>query len=156
MSDRRRAAAASAIRLLLAVAAMYLAGNVASGRAFPYGGGEFHATFAYSDGHLPAAYLAFRVHVGTVCAGAALLVAAGYRLPWRVVALAAAVTAGRYWWQVYTWPLGQSGAFHRTAGLLLIAIPLIAFAVCGAAHSLRGRVLARIAARPRVGAEPAR
>jgi hypothetical protein len=150
------AVAASAIRLLLAVAAMYLAGEVASGRAFPYAGGEFHAIFAYSDGRLPAAYLAFRVYVGTVCAVAALLVAVGYRLPWGVVALAAAVTAGRYWWHVYTWPRGQSEAFHRTAGLLLIAIPLITFAACGAAHSLRRRVLARIAARQPVGAEPAR
>jgi hypothetical protein len=129
---------------------MYTAGMLASAWAFPFAGGEFHAMFAYSDGYLPAAFMAFRVNVGTICAVAALLVAAGYRLRWQVVALAAAVTAASYWWDVYTWPRGQSEAFHRTAGLLMIAIPMIAFAACGAAHALRRRVLARVAAPTRV------
>jgi hypothetical protein len=124
-----------------------MAGRLASAYRFPYLGGEFHAMFAGSDGYLPAAYLAFSVHVGTVCAVAALLVAGGYRLPWGVVALAAAVTAGGYWWHVYTWPRGQSEVFHRTSGLLFIAIPVIAFAACAAAHALRRRVVNRPPAR---------
>lgn len=144
-----------ATRLAAAVLAMYAAGMLASARAFPFAGGAFHAMFAYSDGHLPAAYLAFRVYVGTVCAVAAALVMAGWRLPWAVLALAASVTAGGYWWDVYTWPREQSAAFHRTAGLLLLAIPVVAFAACGTAHALRRRVLARLAARPRAATEPA-
>lgn len=154
MSEGRRAAVRFATRLVLAVLAMYTTGMIVSAFAFPYGGGEFHAMFAYSDGWLPAAYRAFRVYVGTVCAVAGLLVAAGYRLPWNVLALAAAGTACRYWWSVYTWE-GQSPVFHRTAGVLLLAIPPIAFAVCGTAHAIRRRVLARGGAHPRVAPEQA-
>jgi hypothetical protein len=143
-----------AARLAAAVLAMYASAMLVSGWVFPFAGGAFHAMFAYSDGHLPAAYLYFRVHVGTVCAVAALLVAGGWRLPWGVLALAATVTAASGWWSVYTWPNGQSQVFHRTAGLLLVLIPLIAFAACGAAHALRRRMLARIVTRPRIAAEP--
>jgi hypothetical protein len=155
MKIRRLPPFRDATRLAAAVLAMYTAAMLVSARVFPYGGGEFHAMFAYSDGHLPAAYLAFRVYVGTVCAVAALLVAAGYRVHWAVLALAASVTAGAYWWDVYTWPRGQSEVFHRTAGLLMLAIPVIAFAACGAAHALRRRVLARTAAPPPAAMEPA-
>jgi hypothetical protein len=143
----------AAARLAGAVLAMFVAGHVASIVTFPMGGGEYHAMFAYSDGNLAAAYLAFRVHVGTVCAVAALLVARGCRVPWAVLALAATAIAGRYWWSVYTWG-GQRPEFHRVAGLLLLAIPVIAFAACGAAHALRRRMRVKSAAQPRV-VEPA-
>lgn len=153
MSVIPRDAARGATRLVAAVLVLYTAGMLASWYAFPFIGGEFHAMFAYSDGHLPAAWVAFRVHVGAVCAVAAVLVAAGYRLPWTVLALAAALTAGSYWWDVYTWPRGQPAAFHRTAGLLLAAIPPLAFAACGAAHALRRRL--RAGPRPRIAVEQA-
>lgn len=139
-----------ALRLAAATIAMQAAGIMASLHRFPFADGEFHAMFAYSDGHLPAAFLAFRVRVGAVCVVAALLVAAGYRLRWQLLALVASVTAGGYWWDVYTWHRGQSEVFHRTVGLLLLAIPVIAFAVCSAAHALRRRVLARITARRQI------
>jgi hypothetical protein len=142
-----------ALRLAAAAIAMHAAGTVASSLRFPFAGGEFHAMFAYTGGHLPAAFLAYRVRVGAVCLVAVLLVAAGYRLRWQLLALAASMTAAGYWWDVYTWHRGQSEVFHRTAGMLLLAIPVIAFAACGAAHALRRPVLARITARSRVSAE---
>jgi hypothetical protein len=131
-------------RLLGGALALLVAGTLASTLAFPFGGGEFHAMFAYSDGSIPAAHRAFVVHVGTVCAVAALLVALGWRLPWGVIALLATALAGLYWWSVYTWQ-PQSPEFHRMAGMLLITIPVIAFASCGLAYIVRRRVLSRIA-----------
>jgi hypothetical protein len=145
----------AALRRAGAALAMFIAGNVASFAAFPIGGGEFHAMFAYSDGNLSAAYVAFCVYVGTVCAVAALLVATGYRLPWAVLALAATAVAGVYWWDVYTWDYGHSRVFHRTVGVMLLTIPVIASAACGAAHALRRRVLARITARRQVAKQAA-
>lgn len=111
--------------------------------------------FAASDGNLPAAYRAFVVHVGTVCAVAALLGAQGWRLPWGLLALLAAGLPGRYWWSVYTWQ-PQPPEFHRVGGRLLITIPVIAFATCGLAHAFRRRVLARTPTAPGISRQAAR
>jgi hypothetical protein len=107
-----------------------------SRRTFPFGGGEYRAIFAYSDGYLPAALAAFRVHIGAVVIVLALMIAVRYPLPWAVLALAASAVGCRYWWSVVAFPYQRSG-FRTTLAALLVAIPPICFAVGAGVHRLR-------------------
>ena len=139
MNAKPAARIRAATRLAGAVLTLYAAVLLYSAYAFPFGGGEFHAMFAYSDGHLPAVLTTLRVYLTAGCAVGALLVAAGYPLHWATVALAASATVGSFWWTVYTFP-HQSGAIHDAIRLLFLPIPPACFAACGGAHLLRERV----------------
>lgn len=130
------------MRFAGALLLMHVAGTLASAWAFPYGGGAFHAMFAYSTGDLDAALTAWYVRVGAVVATAMLLVGGGYRIRWYAAALAATATAGGYWWIVCTWE-PQAPLFHLTVGMMLYPIPLIAFIACGVVHFVRARLIGR-------------
>lgn len=123
-------------------------GFVASSIAFPFGGGEFHAMFAYTDeGHLPAALRAFYVQTGALWLAAALLVVARYPLPWWGIAAVSAVTGVWYWWGVVSWE-PQSRGFHLAVLGLMAVIPVGAVAVSAIADRVARRMGGTPAARP--------
>lgn len=122
---------------VFAVTLMYATAQRATMLMFPFGGGEFHAIFAYTDGYLPAALLVFRLHVGMVCAVLALLAVLRYPLQWGLLALAAATVCCIYWWDVVTYPHQRDG-FRTTMVALLAAIPPICFATGAIAHRVGG------------------
>jgi hypothetical protein len=114
-------------------------GYTASSFAFPFGGGEFHAMFAYTDaGRLSAAVQAFCVHTGALCLAASVLVLIRYPLSWRGVAAVTTAAGCLYWWDVVTWR-PQSEEFHRAVLLLMPVIPLCAFGASAAVHGLMRR-----------------
>lgn len=134
--SRGRALLRQVLLTAFAVTVMYALAQRAAMLRFPFGGGEWHAIFAYSDGYRPAALLAFRVYLGTVCAAAALLIGLRYPLHWAVVGLAAAAVGVVYWWDIFTYR-HQRESFRITLGLMMLAIPPLCFAVCGAVQYVR-------------------
>lgn len=107
--------------------------------AFPFGGGEFHAMFAYTDaGRLSAAVRAFSAQVGALCVAAAGLIVARYPLPWWAIAATTSAAGALYWWEVVSWE-PQSHAFHTAVIALWAAVPACVFAV----SALTARMLRR-------------
>ena len=101
--------------------------NVAAAIAFPFGGREFHAVFAYSgEGRLDVAWKVYLLYVGTLAGVARLLIAVGYPLKPSAVAWIATVVCALQWWQVVAWA-PKSLAFEVVAVLLMWAIPLLVF-----------------------------
>lgn len=105
-------------------------------QAFPTGGGEFHAMFAYTDaGRLDQAYATWWTSVTTLAIVAALLV---WTTPvrWWLLATFGSAVGLRHWWDVVTWE-PQSAAFHEVVTWLLAAIPPTLFLACAAAEGVR-------------------
>lgn len=88
--------------LFAALALLWL--HVAAMEArFPWGGGEFHAMFAYTqEGRIDVEHLAWRWSVG-ILGAAAILFAAWIPLRWWVTALMACAVGMWHWWHVVTW-----------------------------------------------------
>jgi hypothetical protein len=101
--------------------------NVAAAIAFPIGGREFHAMFAYTgEGRLDVAWKVYLLYVGTLAGMARLLIAVGYPLRPDVVAWIATGVCALLWWQVVAWE-PKSLAFEVVAVLLMWAIPFLVF-----------------------------
>jgi len=103
LRERTRRAVRLAGRVGFAALLMLVASHVALVTAFPYGGGEFHAIYAYGAHYRPAA-IAFVVAIGTICVVAAIMVVRGSRLHPAAIALIASVLGWRYWSSVVTTP----------------------------------------------------
>lgn len=126
---------------------------------FPFAGGEFHAMFAYTrEGRMDPALVAWSTSVLAVGLCAAVLVWA-VPLRWWWLGLIGGAVAWRHWWDVITWR-AQSPHFHRAAIGLMIAMPIVILALCGAAEWLRRLMAARSPATapapspPRTGPAP--
>jgi hypothetical protein len=112
---------------------------------FPFGGGSFHAMFAYTrEGHLAPAVLAYVTSTWTLAACATLLVLLRFPIPWTGIALACTLVGVYGWWQVCAWE-PQSADFHAAVLALIPGIPLAIFG----ASCLAARVMERWV-RPRV------
>lgn len=104
--------------------------------AFPFGGGEFHAMFAYTHAGRPeAALAAWRASV-LILGLAALVFPAWIPLPWWVHALLASGVGVQHWWMVCTWQ-PQSAAFHQAVMRLLVAMPVTILLLTGTGAWLR-------------------
>ena len=104
---------------------------------YPFGGGEFHAIFAYPDGSFDVAWGVFLTYLTTSVAIAALLVLAGYRTSWWAIAAVASLACLDAWWQVcsfeYSFPEVRDPAMR-----LLPVIPVVTAGVAYLAHGGRG------------------
>ena len=130
------------LRLGLVVLAFVVAHGVATFVAFPIGGGEFHAMFAYTaEGRLGVAVRVYGQLLVVLAAVAALLVARGAPLPWWAVAAVGSALGLRYWWAVCAWQ-PQSAPFHETALAPLPGIPVATFAAAALAARWRTRRVA--------------
>jgi hypothetical protein len=110
---------------------------LASVFAFPIGGGEFHAIFAYSGGgRIGPALHACAVYVGALAMGVLILILLRYPLSWRGVGWIAAVTGTLSWLRVCAWPT-QSPLFRIVAMLALFAIPPMLLGVAFVGQALR-------------------
>lgn len=129
-------------RLLAAGVLCWLTIRAAALYRYPFGGGEFHAIFAYPSGSFDAAGGVFLAYLGSATALTALLVLLGYRLAWWAVALVASAVCLDAWWQVcsfeYTIPQIQTPALR-----LLPVIPVALLATAALMDRLRGAVLRR-------------
>lgn len=134
---RRRALALA--RLLAAGAACWIAIRLVAAIRYPFGGGEFHAIFAYPDGTFDVARGVFLTYLGTAVAVAALLILAGFRVSWWGIAAIASVVCLDAWWQVCSFGYG-SPAVRDPAVRLIPVIPVVVAMGAYVAH--RGRVLA--------------
>jgi hypothetical protein len=113
--------------VVIAFVILNFATSLAVAIAFPIGGREFHAMFAYTGaGRLDIAWKVYLLYVGTVAGVARLLIAVGYPLKPNAVALTATVVCALLWWQVVAWE-PKSLAFEVVALLLMWAIPLLVF-----------------------------
>jgi len=111
---------------------------------FPYGGGEFHGMFAYTDeGRVEVALAAWRASV-LILGAAALAFAAWIPLPYWTSALLAAAVGLAHWGRVVHWSwTPQSLHFHRTVSVLFVAMPFAVLLIAAAGALLRGRVMRR-------------
>lgn len=109
---------------LLAAAVIFLAAGIASLLAFPFGGGEYHYVFAYSDGgRVDAALHVFAVYVVSAGITTWALVTVRFPVRWWMALLIAVVLTQLRWAGFVEFP-GQSAEFHRVALTLLLAAPL--------------------------------
>lgn len=127
--------------LVFAAVMMVCAHAVAMSLVFPFGGGEFHAMFAYtSEGRVDAAFAAWRASV-LILGAAALVFAAWIPLPWWTSALFAVAVGLVHWWHVVDWRwTPQSPRFHRTVVELFIAMPFTILLIAAAGARVRHRV----------------
>lgn len=132
---------------VLAFAILALGMGVATTLAFPYGGREFHAIFAYwAAGRLVVAVKVYLVYAVALTAGARLLIALRYPLRPITIACIAAVVGAIAWWQIVIWPT-QSRSFHFIVMGLFEIMPLL---IIGAVFlTMMPRQLAEIARRRR-------
>jgi hypothetical protein len=101
--------------------------DLAAGMAFPIGGREFHAMFAYAaGGRLGVALRVYVIYVGALAGMARLLIALRYPLRPDVLAWIATGICALSWWQVVAWR-SQSVRFQVVAVLLFWAIPVVVF-----------------------------
>ncbi|MFL5539842.1 MAG: hypothetical protein ACJ8J0_12655 [Longimicrobiaceae bacterium] len=130
--------------LVFAAVMMVCLHAVAMSLVFPFGGGEFHAMFAYtSQGRVDAAFAAWRASV-LILGAAALVFAAWIPLPWWTAALLAAGAGMAHWWHVVVWRWSpQSPHFHRTVVILFVAMPFAILLIAAAGALLRRRVMRR-------------
>src|SRR5215208_1928238 len=106
-----------------ALLVLVLLSALASFAAAPFGGGEYHLIFAYSDtGRLGAALYIYAVLVGTLAAVSGALLALGYPLRWVQLSGLASMVGIARWWGILTWGR-QSPEFHAAAWALLVSIP---------------------------------
>lgn len=116
--------------------------RIAALLAFPFGGGEYHAIFAYTaEGHLDKALKAFAVYVSAVTLASGLLVFLRVSLRWWTIAGVATAVGLLAWWGICSWQ-PQSPAFHRAVLALLPAIPAIVFPTTYIVHLVRTRLRA--------------
>jgi hypothetical protein len=110
--------------------------------AFPFGGGEFHAMFAYTlEGRVDAAFAAWRASVA-ILGVAALVFAVWIPLPWWASALLAAGAGMAHWWHVVAWRWSpQSPHFHHTVVTLFVAMPFAVLLIAAVGALLRRRVV---------------
>ena len=112
---------------VIAFVILNFATSLAAAIAFPFGGREFHAMFAYTgEGRLDVAWKVYLIYVGTLAGVARLLIAARYPLRPEVVAWIATAECALMWWQVVAWQ-PQSREFHVITVLLFWAIPFLVF-----------------------------
>lgn len=110
---------------------------------FPFGGGELHAMFAYTqEGRIDAAHLAWRWIVGTLGV-AAVVFAAWIPLRGWVSALLACAVGMLHWWQVVAWPFAVSARFHQHAVALFVALPVTVLLIAAAGEGIRRAVARR-------------
>jgi len=129
-------------RLLAAGALSWIALRVVSLVRYPFGGGEFHAIFAYPDGTFDAARDVFLTYLATAVAVTVSLIVAGYRASWRAIAGIASLVCLDSWWRVCTFEYSVPWV-RGPAMRLLPVIPIaIATAAC-VAHRIRARVVSR-------------
>jgi hypothetical protein len=129
-------------RLLAAGALCWIALRVVSFVRYPFGGGEFHAIFAYPDGTFDDARAVFLTYLATAAAVTAFLVMAGYRAAWWAIAGITSLVCLDSWWQVCTF--GYSVPWVRGPAMrLLPVIPIAIATVAYVAHRIRARVLSR-------------
>ena len=149
--SRTARVAVTAVWLVFALVMLTWLHVVLMSWVFPYGGGEFHAVFAYSQGgRIDMAWYTWRVSVA-ILGGAAVAVALWLPLRWWMVAGVVCWVGVVHWWAVWTWRW-QSPEFHRAAGLLLLAMPPAVLLIAGAGAAIRA---AWGKPRPRVWADAA-
>ncbi len=101
--------------------------NLAAALAFPFGGREFHAMFAYTgEGRLDVAWRVYLLYILTMAGAAQLLIALRFPLRPATVAWIAAFQAVLLWRPVIAWR-PQSAEFHAVAVLLWWASPFLVF-----------------------------
>jgi hypothetical protein len=109
---------------------------------FPFGGGEFHAMFAYTqEGRIDVAHLAWRWSVG-ILGITAVVFAVWIPLRWWVTALLACAVGMWHWWHVVTWEYPVSARFHQHAVALFVALPVTVLLIAAAGVGIR-HVVAR-------------
>jgi hypothetical protein len=132
-----RQSAAAVARYLGAAVICWLAVRVVAAIRYPFGGGEFHAIFAYPDGSVDVARGVFLTYLATSVAIASLLVLLGYRISWWAIAAVASLVCLDAWWQVcsfeYNLPEVRSPAMW-----LLPVIPVVTTVIAYLAHWGRG------------------
>lgn len=129
--------------MLFAAFALLLLHVMAMGARFPWGGGEFHAMFAYTqEGRIDVAHLAWRWSVG-ILGAASILFAVWIPLRWWVTALMACAVGMWHWWGVVAWEFPVSARFHQTAITLFVALPLAVLAIAAAGAGIRAYNRAR-------------
>lgn len=125
--------------LLFAVVMLVCAHAMAMAIAFPYGGGEFHGMFAYTnEGRLEVALAAWRWSV--LILGIAAIVCGWGWIPlrWWATALLACAAGLIHWWRVVAWHwTPQSPNFHHAVVGLLIAQPFVVMAIAAAGAGVR-------------------
>ena len=137
---RRRAVALA--WLLAAGALCWIALRVVAAVRYPFGGGEFHAIFAYPKGTFDAARGVFLTYLGTAVAVTAFLVVVGYRAAWWALAGIASLVCLEAWWQVCTFEYGFP-AVRDPAMRLLPVIPIVIATAAYLAHRVRAQVRGR-------------
>jgi hypothetical protein len=111
--------------------------TLAMGARFPWGGGEFHSMFAYTqEGRIDVAHLVWRWSVG-ILGAAAIIFAAWIPLRWWVTALMACAVGMWHWWYVVTWRFPVTRYFHQTAIVLFVALPFAVLAIAAAGAGIR-------------------
>ena len=103
---------------------------LAAAFAFPIGGGEFHAMFAYSaTGRFGTAVLVYAVYLGALVPCVVALSAIRYPFTPTGIARIASVVGMLSWWPVCLWPT-QSLASRAVALAGLLAMPWVMYRVC--------------------------
>ena len=98
--------------------------------AFPMGGREFHAMFAYSaSGRIGTAILVYGVYVGALSACAVVLRVLQNVFSATGIARVASMAGTISWWPVCVWPV-QSAAFRVVAVAGLLTMPWVMYRVC--------------------------
>ena len=107
--------------MILACAATFIA-------AFPFGGGLYHAVFAYSSGGaFGSALYGYQVGIGTLTGTLTALLLLRFPVRRWVLSIVATLIGLWFWLGIVLWE-PQSPGFHRFALVLLVPIPPILFA----------------------------
>lgn len=114
--------------------------QLSSFAAFPIGGGEYHAIFAYTEsGRVEPALIAFVVYSVAIGLTSAALLLARLPLDWRVVAILAATLSIVSWFGIVRWSAGIVPLGYVSLALLPVA-PAIALIVTRLAEAARRRL----------------
>jgi hypothetical protein len=135
-----RRSAAVVARCLGAAVICWIALRLIATIRYPFGGGEFHAIFAYPDGSFHVAGGVFLTYLATSVAIASLLVLLGYRISWWAIAAVASLVCLDAWWQVCSFEYNLPEV-RNPAMRLLPVIPLVTAVVAYLAHWGRGLAL---------------
>ena len=102
---------------------------VTAAAAFPMGGGEYHAIFAYSEGgRIGAALQVFGTYASALGLGSMVLIVCRFPLPWQGVACIASAVGEVTWLRIYQGPM-QSMPFRVVTFAGFVVMPIVIFAL---------------------------